>query len=95
MTRPSAPGRLAVAQAFLNTNDLESHLDELATPEALGAWLTAAGLVSADTKLGADDLARTIRFREALRDLLEAHHSTPARPPPPARWSKRLLRGNS
>ena len=38
-SRPPAPGRLAIAQAFLNTNDLEDHVDELSSPEQLDAWL--------------------------------------------------------
>ena len=79
--RPPAPGRLAIAEAFLNTNDLESHVDDLSSPEALSAWLVEHGLADAGIELEADDVARTIQVREALRDLLEAHHATPPRPP--------------
>ena len=78
--RPPAPGRLAIAQAFLNTNDLESHTDELATPEQLDSWLCEHELC-VPGELTADDVAWTISVREALRDLLEAHHSTPPREP--------------
>lgn len=79
-SRPPAPGRLAIAQAFLNTNDLESHVDELSSPGQLDAWLCEHELcVPGD--LTPDDVAWTISVREALRDLLEAHHSTPPRSP--------------
>ena len=78
--RPPAPGRLAIAQAFLNTNDLESRVDDLATPEQLDEWLCRYNLC-VPGELTQEDVAWTISVREALRDLLEAHHSTPPRPP--------------
>ena len=78
--RPPAPGRLAIAQAFLNTIDLESREDELATPKLLDDWLCKHELC-VPGELDADDVAWTITVREALRDLLEAHHSTPPRLP--------------
>jgi predicted RNA-binding Zn ribbon-like protein len=80
MNKPPAPGRLAVAQAFLNTNDLEAHIDELSTPQQLDAWLCEQELC-VPGELTPDDVAWTISVREALRDLLEAHHSSPPRPP--------------
>lgn len=79
--RPPAPGRLAVAQAFLNTIDLEAHADQLSSPEELGRWLGDHGLLDSGAVLDANDVARAIQLREALRDLLEAHHGTPPRPP--------------
>jgi predicted RNA-binding Zn ribbon-like protein len=78
--RPPAPGRLAIAQAFLNTNDLEGRVDELSTPGQLDDWLCAHDLCVPGDRTP-DDVAWTISVREALRDLLEAHHSTPPRAP--------------
>jgi predicted RNA-binding Zn ribbon-like protein len=78
--RPPAPGRLAIVQAFLNTNDLESRVDELATPESLDTWLCKHELC-VPGELTPDDVAWATSVREALRDLLEAHHATPPRPP--------------
>lgn len=79
--RPPAPGRLAVAQAFLNTNDLESRVDELSSPDALSAWLVEHELLDPEVTLDADDVAHATQVREAVRDLLEAHHATPPRAP--------------
>jgi predicted RNA-binding Zn ribbon-like protein len=79
--RPPAPGRLEVAQAFLNTNDLEARVDELSSPEALASWLVDHDLLEPGTSLDADDLAHAVQVREALRDLLESHHATPPHPP--------------
>lgn len=80
-SRRPAPGRLAVAQAFLNSVDLEARNDELASAEDLGRWLAGHDLLAPDTVLDADDLSHAIQVREALRDLLESHHATPPRPP--------------
>lgn len=78
--RPPAPGRLAIVQAFLNTNDLESRIDELASPESLDSWLCSHELC-VPGELTPDDVAWATSVRETLRDLLEAHHATPPRPP--------------
>ena len=78
--RPPAPGSLALVETFLNTNDLENGTDELSTPESLGAWLLAKGLPAPEAPT-AHDVARVTAVREALRDLLEANHSEPRRPP--------------
>ena len=53
-------------RAFVNTRDLELGIDRLATPADLDAWLAVAGST-------AEDLARAIAFREALRALLVAN----------------------
>ena len=72
--RPPAPGRLAYAQAFLNTFwDLgrKGGGELWSSPAAYGVWLHArqfAGPVSAA------DLERAIELREALRELCLANH---------------------
>jgi predicted RNA-binding Zn ribbon-like protein len=72
--RPPAPGRLAYAQAFLNTFwDLgrDGGGELWPSPAAYGAWLHArrfAGPVSAAA------LDRAIELREALRALCLANH---------------------
>lgn len=81
MARPPAPGDLAVVQAFLNTNDREGHVDELDDPAALRGWLVERDLLTnGDSSFDHGDVATATRFREALRDLLEAHHADPPRP---------------
>jgi predicted RNA-binding Zn ribbon-like protein len=79
--RAPAPGELALVQAFLNTHyDLEtSHGSEvLATPEALGRWLSDRGLLEDPRRASHRDLARALDLREALRDLARGGADAPA-----------------
>jgi predicted RNA-binding Zn ribbon-like protein len=80
--RPPAPGQLALVQAFVNTRDVETGQDELGDPDALRVWLAERRLIEPETVLGPADLRRVVHLREALRELLAAHHrgrgSTPA-----------------
>jgi predicted RNA-binding Zn ribbon-like protein len=72
-----APGGLALVQGFVNTADLESGRDDLASSEALRDWLVRYGLLDPETTI-ADDERREVReVREALRDLLERHTTAP------------------
>jgi len=65
-----APGGLALVQAFVNTADLETGRDALATPEGLRAWLGQNGLLDAHGRAKESDRRRAIAVREALRGLL-------------------------
>jgi predicted RNA-binding Zn ribbon-like protein len=67
---PTIPPDLALVEAFVNTTDLESGSDEIATPESLTAWLRGRGLAAEDGELGAEDVFRAHALREALRALL-------------------------
>jgi predicted RNA-binding Zn ribbon-like protein len=68
-----APGDLGTVQAFVNTLDIETGTDELATPAALDSWLRQAGLAAGSGRAGPGDLARAVELREALRALLRSH----------------------
>lgn len=68
-SRP-APGRLALVQAFVNTLDLETGRDALATPDGLAAWLRGHGLMAPGGGVSQADLERAVAVREALRGLL-------------------------
>lgn len=72
--RQPAPGQLALVQAFVNTLDLETGQDELRDPAALYGWLVERDLIEPDAALTSADLRRAAQLREALRDLLAAHH---------------------
>jgi predicted RNA-binding Zn ribbon-like protein len=69
----AAPEPLERVRAFVNTADLELGTEGLATPADLDAILGVSGST-------ADDLARAIDFREALRALLLAN-ATGGAPP--------------
>jgi predicted RNA-binding Zn ribbon-like protein len=77
--REPAPGELALVQSFLNTRwDLGGdRMEVLVSGEALGAWLAARGLVSADRTLTDDDLRRALAVREGLRALAFANGGHP------------------
>jgi predicted RNA-binding Zn ribbon-like protein len=62
-----APGELLLIEQFVNTLDTEEGTDALN-----GAWALSAGLAAGE--LGADDVRRLVRFREALRAVLLAHN---------------------
>ena len=71
-----APGELELVREFVNTLDLEDGEEQLASAEALAAWLAEHGL-DPDPRPSASDLDRTIRVREAVRGLLLANNGRP------------------
>ena len=73
MDADSAPGRLALVESLVNTLEIDEDTDELATPAALGAWLTANELAPAGARWTQADLERVVDLRECLRELLLAN----------------------
>lgn len=73
-TDPRAPGDLDLVRLFVNTYDVESDEDQIATADAARAWLVERDLISTDDPIGATDVERLQRVREALRELLRANH---------------------
>ncbi|HVD01264.1 MAG TPA: CGNR zinc finger domain-containing protein [Candidatus Dormibacteraeota bacterium] len=71
-----APGRLQLVQDFINTADLETGDDRLATTERLEAWLTERRLVGEPPPVDSDgrELATALALREALRALCLANN---------------------
>jgi predicted RNA-binding Zn ribbon-like protein len=72
--REPAPGALELVQEFLNTNDIEDDRERFASPGALRDWLAERELLEPGIQVTAQDLARTIELREALRALTAAHN---------------------
>jgi predicted RNA-binding Zn ribbon-like protein len=64
-----APGELELVRLFVNTHELDSGADELATAAALQAWLAGHGLVRGGRASSVDVLAAR-GLREAIRSLL-------------------------
>jgi predicted RNA-binding Zn ribbon-like protein len=71
--RATAPGDLALVQAFVNTVDIETGEERFATAAALASWLTERGLLHAGATASSGDLADAVRLREALRAMLYAN----------------------
>ena len=80
-----APNDLAMIEDFVNTFDLETGEEELASPEALTAWLSERGL--AGEPLGHDDVASAVALREHLRALLLANNGGELDPSVPSALS--------
>jgi predicted RNA-binding Zn ribbon-like protein len=65
-----APADLETVRSFVNTLDIDTGVEQLASPAALVDWLTEHGLLGAGAKTDGKSLARAISLREALRDML-------------------------
>jgi predicted RNA-binding Zn ribbon-like protein len=75
-----APGELEQVRAFVNTIDIEEDREELATPDALDAWLRERGLLDGPATVGETELTRARELREALRAVLLSHTTRSAAP---------------
>jgi predicted RNA-binding Zn ribbon-like protein len=74
----AAPGDLELVRNFVNTLDIESGYDQLATPADLLRWLSTNGLVDqgedgAELRAASKVFQRAIQLREGLRLELAAH----------------------
>jgi predicted RNA-binding Zn ribbon-like protein len=73
--RHDVPKGLETVQDFINTLEMEpdGDIEQIETPEALGAWLAERGLAPAGPIPTPAELTRAIAVREALRAELHAH----------------------
>lgn len=70
----TAPEPLHLVQRFVNSVDFEDGEEELASPEALRAWLAERGLMDAGEPVSDADLRRALDVREGLRALMLANN---------------------
>lgn len=63
----AAPGALDLVRRFVNTLDIESGTDALASPSAAVGWLRQEGW---RVRAGGTELRELVGLREALRDLV-------------------------
>jgi predicted RNA-binding Zn ribbon-like protein len=69
------PHHLDLVIDYVNTLDLETGTDELATSSAATEWLAARGLLKdRGASLGAEGLEQAVRLRDALRALMLDHN---------------------
>lgn len=68
-----APAPLLALQAFVNTIDVESGTDLLASPAEFRRWLRDTELERARIEVSPDDLRRAKQLRDTLRALLAAN----------------------
>ena len=76
--RETAPGRLALVQAFINTLDVMDGTEAITGPEQLAAWLGARGLATVVADSGG--FGKAIALRESLRRLTLANNGGPLYP---------------
>ncbi|MEW9532270.1 CGNR zinc finger domain-containing protein [Microbispora sp. NPDC049125] len=67
-------GPAELLRDFVNTYDVESDADELASPAELSVWLRERGLTGDGDRAFDDDLALAARLREGLRLALLRNH---------------------
>jgi predicted RNA-binding Zn ribbon-like protein len=71
----SPPHELQLVIDFVNTSDLETGTDELATAPDLGEWLAARGLAAGDAPVPKPaDHAQALALRDSLRSIMLAHN---------------------
>jgi predicted RNA-binding Zn ribbon-like protein len=71
---------LRLVQDFVNTEIPDFHRDDVATPEALAAWLAARGLAEPGAEVDGELFVAARALRDALRELALAN--TLGVPPP-------------
>ncbi|MCZ7589522.1 MAG: CGNR zinc finger domain-containing protein [Gaiella sp.] len=81
--RAPAPEPLDLVQDFVNTEIPDWNRDDIATPEALAAWLRARGLICAADVVDGETFVAARALRAALRELALANTLDEA--PAPAR----------
>ena len=66
--------RLDLVRDFVNTVDLETGVDRIATPDELAEWYSEEGLVDDLVEPTRQEHADALAVREAIRQLLLAHN---------------------
>ena len=77
VSKHAAPGDLELVRAFINTVDIETDEDDVATADQLRDWLARRNLLSPRERVTAADLARAREMREDLRALASSNAGDP------------------
>jgi predicted RNA-binding Zn ribbon-like protein len=76
--RLPAPQELRLVQLFVNTKDVLAGTDELGSPAALAAWLSAQRLVPTGSAVSSAEFDHAVRVREAVRMFLSRDRGQPS-----------------
>ncbi|WP_036968074.1 ABATE domain-containing protein, partial [Promicromonospora kroppenstedtii] len=68
-----APPSAGLVRDFVNSYEPQEDAESLGSATALRDWFATRGLVSADARMTADDVAVAHRIREGLRAVLLGH----------------------
>ncbi len=93
MSETPAPHELELVIDFVNTLDVETGEEALASPEQLAGWLGERGVLAAGGQLGSAELRRALRLREALRSAMLAHNGAAPEPAAEAELDEVAARG--
>jgi predicted RNA-binding Zn ribbon-like protein len=66
--------QIDLVRDYVNTFDLETGIDAIATPDELAMWFSEQGLVDDLVEPTEQELADAATLREAIRDLLLVHN---------------------
>ncbi|HWG98066.1 MAG TPA: CGNR zinc finger domain-containing protein [Pilimelia sp.] len=75
------PAPLRLVESFLNSRDLSTGWDELATPGGFGGWLAVHRLAERGVTVGEQELSLARDLREALREALRTGPAPGAQDP--------------
>jgi predicted RNA-binding Zn ribbon-like protein len=70
--------QLDLVRDYVNTFDLETGIDTIATPDELALWLSEQGLVDDLVEPTDEEVADALAVREAVRELLLANNGVEA-----------------
>ena len=70
--------QLDLVRDYINTLDLETGVDRIASPDDLATWLSEQGLVDDLVEPSEQEHAAALAVREAIRDLLLANNGVAA-----------------
>jgi predicted RNA-binding Zn ribbon-like protein len=70
--------QLDLVRDYVNTLDIETGIDRIASPDELAAWLSEQGLVDDLVEPTAQEHEDALAVREAIRDLLLTNNGVPA-----------------
>jgi predicted RNA-binding Zn ribbon-like protein len=80
MTKREAPGKLEIVREFVNTLEVETGGDAVATPAGLRSFLAGYELLPGNARVKASDVSRAQELREALRLALLGNNGEPVAP---------------